>query len=270
MQQGLDMNNYEISFVAIEFHSLGEIRELVSNISNRCEGIKFEIVVSSNSKYSVAKQKSIRDEFPELTWVFNPSNDGFASGMNAGIRVSSGTIVAIMNPDARILNDGIRKVIRYLTENTDVGLIGPKTICIKGHIQDTCRKFMVPTELIKRQFFRFIKEQKALPDKGFDYDLVQDVDWVIGAFMAFRKEAALRVGVLDDSYFMYVEDMDWCKRFWDNNLRVVFYPELLIEYEATRSSVVFLAKRKAVSPHFFQHLKSYLRFLRKFGLFPAR
>lgn len=264
------LNEPNISFVIIEYHSVPDIDTCAAAISRACKNLSFEIIVSSNSTYPVSEQKRLKEQFSDLTWVFNPSNGGFAHGMNSGLTSSCGNVVVILNPDVRIKSGDLAKAYEYLLSQKDVGVIGPRIVDGIGNLQDTCRAFMSPLTLFNRILARIFTGQDVLINSEFDYTRIQSVDWVIGAFMMVSRDALKSVGGLDEGYFLYVEDMDWCKRFWDNGYQVVYYPLLEVEYKGDRKSTSALFSKKMVNKYGFYHLKSYMRFLKKHGLNPSR
>jgi GT2 family glycosyltransferase len=235
----------------------------IDSIANACVSIPYEIIVSSNSAYLPDKCDSLKEKFPYIKWVFNKTNKGFASGMNSGILSSTGKVIIIMNPDVQISKADMRKAFDYLTSHQKVGLIGPRIVDRQGRIQDSCRRFMTPKEFLSRLSARLFHGKDVLLEPSFDYCAVQPVDWVIGAFMMLRRDALYKVGLLDENYFLYVEDMDWCKRFWDCGFQVVYYPLIEAIYKGDRKSVSVLILKKLFNKYALYHLKSYLLFLSK-------
>jgi len=200
---------------------------------------------------------------PDVRWVFNRRNKGFAAGMNSGLLTSRGRVIALINPDVRLSKGNMRKAFDYLISHEDVGLIGPRVVDGKGGVQDSCRTFMGPSQLLARVSRRISHGTDVLLDPTFDYTSTQPVDWVIGAFMMAKREALAKVGLLDENYFLYVEDMDWCKRFWDAGFQIVYFPEIEIVYKGNRKSTSSLASRTMPNIYSFYHVNSYLRFLFK-------
>lgn len=264
------MNSPNISFVIIEYHSVPDVEACAAAINRACKNLFYEIIVSSNSNYHILEQKRLQEQFTELRWVFNPSNAGFAHGMNSGLTRSEGATVIILNPDVRIKNGDLQKAYEYLETHRDVGVIGPRIVDSNNILQDSCRDFMSPLTLFSRIFTRIFTGRDVLIDTRFDYNKVQSVDWVIGAFMMVRRDALKKVGGLDEGFFLYVEDMDWCKRFWDNGYQVIYYPQLEVEYKGDRKSTSSLFSKRMINKYGFYHLKSYFRFLMKHGLNPSR
>ena len=252
-----------LSVVILEYHSIDDLRKCIKSLNDKLP-FSFQCTISCNSEYNEQTQSELKKEFPEHQWVFNKKNLGFAGGVNAGLAVVEAPYILLLNVDGLLL-EGIEEAISLLKKSSNIGIIGPRILNSDGVLQDSFRKFLSPYKLIYRTAIRVIKKENA---SLFDYPIYSeptDVDWVIGGAMLVSKEGLEKVGFLDDNYFLYVEDMDWCMRFWRNGYRVVWHPSWKVNYSGDRKSVSSLSKQKKVSRHTLYHLKSYLRFLLKFG-----
>ncbi len=244
----------KLSFIVIEYHSLPEIRTSCASIRNSIPfELEYEIIISSNSTYPMEEQKCIQTSSQGEKWVFNARNGGFAYAMNEGLKVATGDILIVMNPDVKI-KSGLLGMINYLVSDASIGLIAPRIVSSKGVVQDSYRDFITPIRFIKRHFARLLHGE----DKH-DTDRVLRVDWVIGAFMAMTRNSYKAVDGFDDGYFLYCEDMDLCKRMHQCGYSVVYYPDATIEYEGTRS-----ARHSWKYARIF--LKSLFRYWKKFGI----
>jgi len=142
------MKQCDISFVILEYHCLEDLRKCVHSIYDKCSDIAYEIIVSSNSLYPPERQEIILKDFPGLQWIFNETNLGFAKAMNVGISLAAGKGVVIINPDACLYDGSMRAAYQYLISQKDIGVLGPKTIDKYGNLQDSCRKFMKPIDVL--------------------------------------------------------------------------------------------------------------------------
>ena len=264
------MSAVEISFVIIEYYSLPDVFACAQALMTSCADINIEIFVSSNSMYSLGERERLQNEMKNLKWIFNPTNGGFAYGMNSGLERATGDMLVVANPDTRIKNGSLLEAYSFLMASDGVGMLGPRMVDCQGNVQDSCRPFITPAKLARRLLTRIFKSKNVILEQGYDYTRIQPVDWVIGAFMMVKKSAYASVGGLDQRYFLYLEDMDWCKRFWANGWEVMYYPSLTIEYEGDRKSMASLKSGRLVNKYSWCHLKSYWIFLRSYGLFPVR
>lgn len=164
-----------------------------------------------------------------------------------------------MNPDC-IINDGIERMVNFLQDNPDVGLVAPRIQDAAGNIQDTAREYVSLPNFLHRQLIRILRHKVSILDNKVDYSKTQTVDWVIGAFMMATRTAYERTGGLDDSFFMYAEDLDWCTRVRQQGLEVVYFPNASVSYKGTRR-----ARSSRKYAKIFIH--SHFIYWRKFGFF---
>lgn len=221
----------KISFIIVEYYSIDDILACIDSIIETKVGLEYEIIISSNSTYSLEKQQEIQKNMYSAKWLFNDKNGGFAYAMNRGLEKAVGDVLIIMNPDVRIKR-GLSDMLSYFQSHLRVGVIAPKIVNVDGEIQDSFRTFITPWNFAHRHLSRFLGRESCIKAN----DEAQEIDWVIGAFMVTSRSAYEKVGGLDDKYFMYCEDMDWCKRMHLQGYSVVYYPQAIIEYEGTRSA----------------------------------
>lgn len=253
----------KVSIVIIEYHSLNELQKCVDSVS-RVFDIEKEIIISSNSCYSEQRQKELEHCFLSnsictVKWCFNERNGGFAYAMNEGLAIATGDFLAICNPDCLLL-DNMDSMCDFLDKHPEIGAIGPKMVDEEGIIQDTARNYVSLQSFIWRQLMRLVTKRESLTYKSMDYDKVQTVDWLVGAFIMVSRKAYEMTGGLDEGYFMYAEDLDWCTRIRKCGFEVVYFPKVKLQYKGTRS-----ARRNMGSAKVF--LKSHLRYWKKFGFF---
>ena len=220
-----------VSIIIIEYHSLEEIERVYGYIKENLNE-DYELVISSNSLYNREKQVSIIDEHSFGRWLFNEKNGGFAYGMNEGLKIARGDVLVVMNPDVKY-RTSLAPMIDYLKSHKEIGIIAPKIVDNRGVVQDSFRHYITPLGFIMRHMDRIIHKSR-LNVKEFDEPVKGE--WVIGAFMMCRRDFYESVGGLSDDYFMYCEDMDWCKRAHLAGYDVVYYPGTIIEYKGTRSA----------------------------------
>jgi GT2 family glycosyltransferase len=171
----------------------------------------------------------IESKFPWVKLIKSAENLGFSRGNNVAIRQCRGRYVALVNPDAIVLPGCLDALADYLDEHTTVGNVGPRVLNPDMSLQVTCRKFPTPwnnfcsatglSSVFKRSRF-FTGELMFY----FPHDRTTPVDVLVGCFSMIRREALDAVGLLDESLFMYGDDVDWCRRCWDAGWEVVYYP----------------------------------------------
>lgn len=222
----------KLSIVIVEYHSLEEIDKYLRKVSGLND---IEVIVSSNSMYSKTEKEDILKKHTGCIWQFNEKNGGFAYAMNNGLAVATGDILVISNPDCSIQH-GLKDMAEFLTTHPEVGAIGPKIVDDENNIQDSCRSYVTLPSYIMRQVKRILFKKDSVLDSKFDYNSVQTVDWIIGAFIMVTREVYKKTGGLCDDYFMYAEDLDWCTRIRQAGYEIVYYPKAQIVYKGTRSA----------------------------------
>jgi GT2 family glycosyltransferase len=171
----------------------------------------------------------VRRFFPSVNLVESQKNLGFAGGNNLGLRAANGQYVCLINPDVVIREGCIHRMIQYMDQTTDVGLLGPKIVGSDGAVQRSCMR--APTfwnQLCRALALDTLTKQSGLFGgylmNDFPHQEVRDVDVVNGCFWMVRRAALKEVGLLDSRFWMYGEDLDWCRRYNEAGWRVVFFP----------------------------------------------
>jgi N-acetylglucosaminyl-diphospho-decaprenol L-rhamnosyltransferase len=253
----------DISTVIVEYQDLVSLARAVNSLQERAVGLTTEIIVVSNSIYPPAKQAEIRASLPEVHFILNRENLGFARAVNQGLARAQGRFILLLNPDARLLDDNLSRVIRFLEDNPRVAVVGPLIVDSAGQFQDSCRQFLTLSELTGRTVKRImgLGNMPVLEEK--DYQQGHRVDWVCGACLVARKAAIDKVGRLDERFFMYLEDMDWCRRFWEGGWEVWFQPCLRVEHNASRGST---SRFRLANRLMWIHLASLVKYFNKWAL----
>ena len=179
--------------------------------------------------------------------------------MNEGLKVARGRYLAIMNSDCTLESD-IDGMIRFMEDHPAIGAIAPQMRDAEGNIQDTARHYVSVPRYVWRQTKRIVRHKISVLDTQMDYSLTQTTDWVIGAFIMVSRKAYELTGGLDNRFFMYAEDLDWCTRIRQQGLEVVYYPQVLITYKGTR-------RARSNSKYAKIFISSHIKYWKKFGFF---
>lgn len=249
--------NILLSIVIVEYHSKDEIRQCISSLQSHLT-MPYEIIVSSNSCYSEVDRKDI-EMADTVRWLFNGRNGGFAYAMNQGLKVAKGNYMIIMNSDCTF-NQDLDKMVTFMEQHPNVGAIAPQIRDDENNIQDTARPYVSLPSFVWRQLKRVLKHEVSVLNPQMDYTKIQTVDWVIGAFMMVSRKAYQVTGGLDDHFFMYAEDLDWCTRIRQQGFEVVYYPEVVVTYKGTRRARSHFGYAKIF-------LASHIAYWKKFGFF---
>jgi len=206
-----------------------------------------EVIVVDNGSMDGSVETLYR-QFPWVQVIANEQNVGFIRGSNQGIRASRGRYVLLLNPDTEVVGDALSLMVDYMQGHVGVGATGPQLRYPDGSIQSSRRRF--PTlatafleSTILQQWFpnNRVLDQYYINDQPADD--VQEVDWVTGACILLRREAIEQVGLLDESVFMYSEELDWCRRAKSVGWRVVYLPTAQVIHHEGKSSEQAVASR---------------------------
>lgn len=251
-----------ISIVIVTYHS-AHIFETLENIQKEC-GLtpsQYEIIIVDNSSKSTLEEYSNRHS---LHYIKNEKNIGFGAAMNKGIQKTRGKYIAIINPDILVSKKTIPSLVAYLQENKNVGVVGPKLVTKEHALQYSCKRFPTLLTLLSRRlpgthFISFLrKKQEHYEMQDFDHTSTVQVDWLCGAFLVARKEVLIEFP-FDESFFLYFDDVDLCKRI-GSKYPVIYYPHAIAIHYAAHAS------RKSWKP-FLYHVHSMIRYFWKYKEF---
>jgi N-acetylglucosaminyl-diphospho-decaprenol L-rhamnosyltransferase len=170
----------------------------------------------------------VRQRFPEAR-VIEEENLGMGGGNNAGMRRASGRYFLLLNADAWVVGDGLEQLAHFADQHPEVAVVGPKLLNPDGSLQRSARAFPTLWRLSTEYLFlRKLAPRSRLLNRfyegGFDHDEVREVDWLFGACLLVRRDAADEVGLFDEDFFMFSEETDWCYRFRQAGWSVYFFP----------------------------------------------
>ena len=201
----------------------------------------------------------VRERFPDAT-LLHGENRGLAAGWNRGISaLSSPRYLLILNADAWVVGDAVSQLIAFADTRPDAAVVGPQLLYPDGTLQRSVRGFptvwRLATEylVLPRLTFGF-RPFSAAAGGGIDHTATHEVDWVVGAALLVRSEAVREVGLSDDDYFLFSEEVDWCYRFRRAGWKVLYYPGARVTHvgetshggrmvrELARSNLRYMAK----------------------------
>ena len=190
-----------------------------------------EIIVTDSATIPATKQM-MSSQFSSVVFLAEEKNIGFGRSMNRALRIASGRVVFMMNADLIVPKpQELDNLIRYIQTNQQVGVVAPRLCNFDNTLQYSAFQFYTPlvvflrrTALGKTQFGKKRLREFLLVDKMQDIQVPIPVDWVMGSAMLTTRQHLLKVGLFDERFFMYMEDVDLCRRFWRQGLEVVYYP----------------------------------------------
>ena len=249
-----------LSVIIVNWNVRDLLRECLRSIEAGKGGLSLEIIVvdSASSDDSVAM---VRSEFPSVHLIACTENVGFPRGNNLGLQEARGDYLLLLNPDTVIVDDALAVLVSYLQVNPDVGVVGPQLLNPDGSVQSSRRRF--PT--VTTGFFESTWLEGLAPGilrRYYALDLpdaaTADVDWLTGACIMVPRSTYEAVGGMDEGYFMYSEELDWCRRIKESGRRVVYYPAAQVIHHVGKSS------EQAVTARHINFNQAKLRYFRKY------
>ncbi len=219
----------DLSIVIVNWNTRQLVLDCIRSIYETAKECRMQVIVVDNASEDGSVQ-AVRQQFPQVEVIENRENLGFARGNNQGMAVAEGRYLCLINSDVVVLEGCLNHLMNYLDAHPQVGMVGPKLLWKDRTLQWSCRKFpslwntFCPAVGLPRLFPRvpfFSGEHMGY----FPHDRVCQVDVLVGAFLMVRREAYEQVGGMDENYFMYCEEVDWCRRFHDAGWKIVFLPE---------------------------------------------
>jgi len=204
----------------------------------------------------------VRREFPRVRVLENARNVGFARANNQVLEQETTEFYALVNPDAVVHPDAMRTCVDYLKRDPKAGVAATRLVFPDGTLQRSCHSFLGLRNLLGETLgiHRLIPGLRSFASfhlPWFDYDRAGEVDWIVGAFLVIRGEVVRTVGGFDPEFFMYGEEMDWCRRIHRAGWKVVYLPAPPVMHVGGASSA------PVAGPMFVENLKGRVRFLQK-------
>lgn len=248
----------DLSIIILNYKQKGLLKQCIKGIVGAQPQLDYELIVVDNNSgdgsLSMVKKMFEPDtsqpqlpisqnwKIPAIKTIQASSNKGFASGTNLGIGQARGKYLMTLNPDIAVVPGVLEKMVSFMEADSSIGMIGPKLINPDGSVQYSCRRFPnFLTPFYRRTFFgKLPRAKKAVGRylmKDFDHNTSQAVDWLFGASLLVRKLVIDKVGPFDERFFLYFEDLDLCRRFWQAGFKVVYMAEVeMVHYHQRLSA----------------------------------
>jgi N-acetylglucosaminyl-diphospho-decaprenol L-rhamnosyltransferase len=211
----------DVAVVVVTYDALPWIEQCLESV----RGVPTVVVDNGSSDGTVA---FVRERFPEAR-VIESDNRGLAAGWNIGLRETESRYALILNADAWLVGDSLSRLVEAADERPRAAVVGPRLLNTDGTLQRSVRGFPTLWRLATEYFFL----RKLAPGTsalnafyagGFDHDEVREVEVVMGSCMLVRRDAVREAGMLDEDFFLFSEETDWCYRFREAGWQVVFFP----------------------------------------------
>jgi len=245
MSQNEDIKTYKyrLSIIIVSYNSRDYLDGCLKSVLkyHAPSNGKTEVIVVDNASKD-GSAELVKNNYKQVKLIINSSNMGFSRANNIAIRQSDSEYILLINSDCEIFENAVDELISFMDRNRSTGVSGPKIINSDGSIQLSCRRFPSFFDAGMHSVLEHIAPGNRFSRryKLADIDRTRhfEVDWVSGSCMMVRREAFNEVGLLDENYFMYVEDIDLCYQMWKKGWKVFYNPYAEILHYAGKSTHV--------------------------------
>ena len=255
----------KLGIVIVHYNTSADLRTCLDSLGSHPASCPHGIVVVDNASTDPGLDE-VREDFPAVRWLLNTENTGYARGCNQGMAALPAEYHLILNPDIVVQPGAVDRLLEFAEAHPRAGIIGPQLLNEDGSIQESCRRFYTFRTLLLRRTIlgRIFPGTRTVQQhlmKDFDHLAARPVDWVLGGCMLVRHGAVERTGPMDERFFLYFEDVDWCYRMWQAGCEVLYTPDARFQHRHRRSSA-----RGTFNRSFWLHLASLISFYEKWGL----
>lgn len=252
-----------ISVVVISYNGIEFIDDCLSTTVSSLAGTASEVIVIDNAS-SDGTVELIKNKYPQMMLIQNENNLGFARAVNQGFEQAAGEYILILNQDTKIIGDAISRLADRMEYNQAIGTIGPKFVGFDGRLQKSIRAFPQYRDL----FFEFTGLSYVFPKSKifgnwkmgwFDHLTEMEVDQPMGAALMIRRQMLDRVGGFDESFGIFFNDVDFCRRVKEAGYVNLYYPEAVVAHFVGGST------RKRRAPMIIESHRSMYRYFAKYA-----
>jgi N-acetylglucosaminyl-diphospho-decaprenol L-rhamnosyltransferase len=268
-----------LSISIVNWNTREDLRRCLQSLPGGAPRTPLEVFVVDNASTD-GSAEMVAAEFPDVHLLRNSENRGFAHANNVALRECTGDYILLLNPDTLVHGGALDTLVADMESHPDAGIGGAKLLNPDGSLQYSCRRF--PT--FATGIFRNSALGKLFPGNAlvrdylmtdFDHATIAEVDWVSGAALCIRRAAMAQIGLLDEIFFMYCEDVDWCYRAGQAGWTVRYFPASIITHVIGRSSDQAVERMVRAhhhsmglyfDKHFANTLPAFFRWVPKFGI----
>lgn len=236
----------DLGIVILNWNTRDYLRRCLETVYASQGDFRYQVIVVDNASTD-GSAEMVKAEFPQAHLIESEINGGYPYGNNLGLRAlgfgAAGQVDAnapryalLLNPDTEVPPDALAAMVRFMDGRPDVGVAGPKLVLADGTLDRACKRGF-PTPLVS--FYHFAGLSRLFPNSPrfarynmtfVHPDQEAEVDSVVGAYMQVRREAIAAVGLLDEAFFMYAEDIDWAYRIKQAGWKIVYHPQVVVKH----------------------------------------
>lgn len=238
----------KLSIIIVSWNVEKLLKECLTSLFLQKTSFLFEVIVIDNAS-SDGSVEMVKRNFPDVTLIENSKNTGFAYANNQGIKISKGTYILLLNPDTYLKKDALEKSIEFMKQHPNCKVMGCKLLNANGSIQKSVRSFptcVSQTLILLKLHHIFLRFPSLLKYfcLDFDYSKTQSVDQVMGAYFLTSKKIFDEIGLLDDEFFIWFEEVDFCKQVKKKGYDVLYYPFVEVIHYQSQSFIQVMSVKK--------------------------
>lgn len=233
----------DLSIIIVNWNTRDLLRQCLKSLYENLTGLSYGIFVVDNGSTDDSPAM-VKDEFPTVKLIPNRSNLGFARANNLAIRAAEGRFFLLLNSDTLVKKGAVEGLVETIEADSSIGIAGLQLLNADGSLQNSICSFpSLLTELTNKSLLRLLLPSKY-PGKEHQIRGPIEVDAIIGSCMLVRREATEQIGLLDEDFFFFFEETDWCLRMHKAGWKVVFDPRYSIFHLQGKSAAVVNARAR--------------------------
>ena len=266
----------KLQIILVNYNTTALLVKCLESLKKPSIPVDYRIVVVDNNSPDGGAERLLRD-YQNISVIKNSTNDGYARAVNQAIREFNSDYILLLNPDIEVKPGSITTMLDFMNKHHDAGIVGGKLLNPDGTLQYSSRTFYTLSVILLRRTFlgKLFPNSKRLARHlmtDWDHNSVREVDWMLGACLMIRRSALKEVGLMDERFFLYFEDVDWCYRMKKGGWKVYYLPEAqMIHHHQRQSAQGFMNKTLAYHImsmfHFYDKWGGFLFLLKKYRVF---
>ena len=237
----------DVSVIVVSWNTRDLLARCLRSVCDALDGLSVETMVVDNASTD-GSVGMVRECYPDVKLIANSENLGFVRANNQALAVSQGKYVLLLNSDAALLPGALEHMVRFLTDQPTVGIVGPKFLNPDGSFQSSYMSFpsLLSELLLMTKLHRIFRTRWFPSHPPWLSEEAKAVDWMLGACMMIRRDTLDDIGGMDETFFMYSEEVDWCWRAKQAGWAVYYLPEAQVVHDGGQSSAKVPVRRRSM------------------------
>jgi GT2 family glycosyltransferase len=241
----------DLSIVIVSWNTKDLVRDCLNSVKKCTHSITYEVFLVDNNS-SDGTVEMVKSEFKDVKLIANKTNNGFAKANNQAVKISDSKYIILLNPDTIVQENALDNMVHYLDEHEDVGIVGCKLLNPDGSLQESCRRFpdLSTYSTILLKLHTLFPNKKCLTEyfmREMNYNTINEVDQVMGAALMYRTNVLGEKSYLDEDYWIWFEEVDFCYNVKKKGYKVVYIPDAqIIHYKAQSFNQLLKVKQQKV------------------------